>query len=518
MKQSQFGDFQTPRGLVKEIIESLGPIGERWSRVLEPTCGQGNFIRGLLESVFPPKEIVGIELQDRHVKAARSIASPNGTLVSVIKADLFRTSARRGVKWKHSGPLLVIGNPPWVTNSAMGTVNGKNLPRKSNFMGMSGIDAITGSSNFDIAEYIWIKLLSDLAAEDVTFALLCKTSVARKVLSHLHRDKRPVSRAEIRPIDAGKWFGVSAHACLFVLELGDEMSLGASAERTEAQVFGLLGSSKPEKRIGFVRGKLVADLDRYESVSFIDGEYPVQWRQGVKHDAASVLELSRREGHWVNSHGESVEIEEEHIFPLLKSSHFSPGSGFPAYDRAIILPQRAVNQETTSLKTGAPKLWAYLSRHRSIFEARKSSVYRNKPRFSIFGIGDYSFAQFKVLVSGLHKEPLFRAVGPFEGKPVLCDDTCYLLPCESALQAAVTAALLNHPLLKQFIGSVAFKDAKRPITKAVLRRIDLTRAARAVPPSEVLPQIARSVAVLTGAGAEAPPQDLDLAACLGIPT
>ncbi len=497
MKQSQFGDFQTPPGLVEEIIKSLSPIGTQWPRVLEPTCGHGNFIRGLLGAPHPPKEIVGLEIQDHHVRAARSIPVCNGTAVSVKKADLYRTCLEGDLRWKHMGPLLVIGNPPWVTNSGMGTVNGRNLPRKSNFKGLAGIDAITGSSNFDIAEYIWIKLISDLAGEDVTFALLCKTSVARKVLSHLHRVGRPVSRAEIREIEAGKWFGVSVDACLFVLKPGNGCP-GQRADRTEAGVFASLHTSAPGKRIGFVGGKLVADLDRYESVSFIEGEFAEQWRQGVKHDAASVLELTRRGGDWFNSRGELVHIEEEYLFPLLKSSHFSRGSGLPIYDRAIIVPQRAVNEDTSILEKCAPKLWDYLSSHRSVFEARRSSVYKNKPRFSIFGIGDYSFSPFKVLVSGLNKEPLFRPIGPLEEKPVLCDDTCYLLPCESARQAAVTAALLNHPLLQQFIGSTSFKDAKRPITKALLQRIDLHRAARTIPFSEILPSIEESLPHVTG--------------------
>ena len=45
-------------------------------------------------------------------------------------------------------PILVIGNPPWVTNSAMGLLGGSNLPSKSNFQRLRGLDAITGKSNF----------------------------------------------------------------------------------------------------------------------------------------------------------------------------------------------------------------------------------------------------------------------------------------------------------------------------------------------------------------------------------
>ena len=56
----ELGDFQTPPGLAAAVIECVGPIGRKWSRVLEPTCGQGRFIGGLLEHAFPPKEILAV--------------------------------------------------------------------------------------------------------------------------------------------------------------------------------------------------------------------------------------------------------------------------------------------------------------------------------------------------------------------------------------------------------------------------------------------------------------------------
>ena len=48
------GDFQTPPELAAAVLECLGPIGRRWPRVLEPTCGQGHFIAALLAQTSPP--------------------------------------------------------------------------------------------------------------------------------------------------------------------------------------------------------------------------------------------------------------------------------------------------------------------------------------------------------------------------------------------------------------------------------------------------------------------------------
>ena len=117
---------------------------------------------------------------------------------------------------------MVIGNPPWVTNSQLGSLGSNNLPIKTNFKGLKGLEALTGNSNFDITEYILIKLIQELVCEKPTIALLCKTSVARKVLQFAFDTKLKISNASIRLIDAKKWFKASVSACLFCVDIGSE--------------------------------------------------------------------------------------------------------------------------------------------------------------------------------------------------------------------------------------------------------------------------------------------------------
>ena len=142
--------------------------------------------------------------------------------------------------------------------------------------------------------------------------------------------------------------------------------------------------------------------------------------------------------------------------------------------RALIVTQKKLGEDTNLLKQSAPFLWNYLMAHASIFERRKSSIYDEQPPFTIFGIGDYSFAPYKIGISGFHKIPRFRAIGPVDGRPVMLDDTCYFIPCYTAKNAALLASILNDPLCLDFINSTIFSDAKRPITKKLLQRIDLT--------------------------------------------
>ncbi len=55
----------------------------------------------------------------------------------------------------------------------------------------------------------------------------------------------------------------------------------------------------------------------------------------------------------------------------------------------------------------------------------------------------------------------------------MLDDTCYFLACSTAAEAAAMAALCNDPVTLDWLRSASFTDAKRPITKGLLQRLDL---------------------------------------------
>jgi hypothetical protein len=473
------GDFQTPPELVAMVLETLGPIGARWPRVLEPTCGRGHFLAGLLDGPVPPREIRGIEIQPAHCRAAEEVLALRagcGTHASVTRADLFGLDLGRDLTWRERGPLLVVGNPPWITSAGLGCLAGAHVPPRSNVKGLRGLEARTGSSNFDVAEAVWLKLARELAAESPTIAILCKTSVARGILQFAHRTGLPVADASIRRIDAAQWFGAAVDACLFRATIAGGGVVGGMSipARDGVPVFAGLGASEPVGMLGFARGWLVADREAYRLCAFADGDCPRTWRQGLKHDAAAVMELAVEPGtgRMHNGAGEPVAVEAGFVYPLIKGADLRR-SPVDRPERAVLVTQRRIGEETNRLAADAPKLWDYLRAHSGRFDRRRSSIYRGRPPFSLFGVGPYSFAPFKVAVSGLHKAPAFRAVGPRDARPVMLDDTCYFLPCASAPEAAALSALCNDPIALAFIGSASFPESKRPITKALLQRLDL---------------------------------------------
>jgi hypothetical protein len=467
------GDFQTPPALVAAVLERLGPVGRRWERVLEPTCGEGRFVSALLALVPPPREILGVELQPAHVAAARAAAAaaPAGVRVGLTEGSLFDLDLSTALDWRSDGPLLVVGNPPWVTNAALGALGSPHRPARVNRDRTRGIDAITGASNFDLAEAVWHKLLRELADQRPTIALLCKTTVAFKVLAHAAKAGLPVVDASVVQINAREWFGAAVEACLLRLTIG-----GGRKSASRAPVYEGLDRRSPSSWMGLSRGRVVADWAAYEASEFADGACPFVWRQGLKHDAADVVELrpgGGRSRSLVNALGEPADIEPERVFALLKATDLSRTTP-PEPRRFAVVTQTHPGDDTGRIRREAPRLWAYLKKHAAPFARRRSSVYRGRAEFAMFGVGPYTFAPYKTAVSGLHRSPVFHAVGPdAAGRPLVFDDACYFASFNSPEPAALAAAVLNEPAAVGLLRSLAAPGAKRPVTKSILSRVDV---------------------------------------------
>ncbi len=467
------GDWQTPRALADAVLDRLVASGGRAPRtVVEPTCGEGTFLVAAARR-FPRAALVGYEINASYTRSARAALGGRGRIET---RDFF------DVVWEREldgldGPLLVLGNPPWVTTAQLGVLGSANAPHKTNARGLRGLDALTGKSNFDVSEWMMVRLLEALAGRDATIALLCKSAVARRVVETIAARDLSVAPVGLWRVDAARHFDASVSAVLFVARTSRAKPSAKPKGRAGAiwPVHAELASrdARAESALAVIDGVLVADADRFERTRYLAGACAPEWRSGVKHDCARIMELDRANASspWRNGVGEVVDIEVELVHPLLKSSDVANERAEPT--RAMIVTQRALGEDTTELRRRAPRAWRYLSRHRALFEARKSSIYEKQPPFAIFGVGGYSFAPWKVAISGLYKRSTFTVVGPHEGRPVVLDDTCYFLAFDDEAQARRAATALRSTAASDFLSARIFWDAKRPITKGILQTLDL---------------------------------------------
>jgi hypothetical protein len=101
-------------------------------------------------------------------------------------------------------------------------------------------------------------------------------------------------------------------------------------------------------------------------------------------------------------------------------------------------------------------------------DSRGSSIYKKNPRFSIFGVGDYSFKPWKIAICGLYKSLTFRLVEPIEGKTVQFDDTVYFISFDSKEEALKYLTHLQKEEVSEILNSLIFWDDKRPVKTSVL--------------------------------------------------
>lgn len=474
-----YGDWQTPLSLAENVCDfHISKFGSP-DIVIEPTCGVGAFVLAALKKFPDLSEIHALEINNQYISDLKlkillnmlSLPRQKHPDIYIYCADFFEFDFNPIIKESREKDrnLAIIGNPPWVTNSRLGKNNSKNLPLKSNSLRLRGIDAITGKSNFDISESITLQLLKLSQMNKGGISFLLKNSVIRGIVEKQHTDKIHIGAIEQRMIDASSEFNVSVDASCFSAQFNCVPSMICSIKDfyTDSYI----------RDFGWVNDSFVSDIKLYSDFSRYDKTSDYVWRSGIKHDCAQVLELTLSDGEYVNGFGEIVRIEDDLIFPLLKSSDISRYSK-DRFRKFVIVPQRKVGEDTSGMKDSHPLAYSYLSKHESTFSKRKSSIYKGKDRFSIFGVGDYSFKPYKIIVSSLYKSVNFILVSEFEGKPVIVDDTCYQLDFDNLDEAKYVFEALNSREIQSLLQSLMFKDSKRVVTKTLLMRLDLQRRCR----------------------------------------
>jgi len=107
------GGFYTPPGLVRVCLDRVGElVGDRDGLVvLEPSSGDGAFIRGLSEHRLTARvsAVTAIELVDQEAEKCRRQAPATGFGLDVIAG-----SALRQQTWRERKYDVAVGNPPFV--------------------------------------------------------------------------------------------------------------------------------------------------------------------------------------------------------------------------------------------------------------------------------------------------------------------------------------------------------------------------------------------------------------------
>lgn len=333
------------------------------------------------------------------------------------------------------------------------------LDKEKSYLIIENCTQIKNVESFKFSDKI-IEKIKMIKNNNATLTLLCTNIFSRDIFIDLIKNNVPYSF--INQLNFNFSIDKNNDICLLIIQFGGKALINKICEVSE-----ISNPSKVIRKFGFVKNLFYLDID---NITKIDGKCPVEWKNGIKHDCSKIMELTQENKQLFNKNNEKVFIENTLLYPFLKGSQLKE----PIINKTskyTIVTQEKIKQDTNSMKNYAPKTWQYLQEHEEYFEKRKSAIYKNTPKFSIFGIGKYSFKKFKVAIYGFNKKPIFSLV--YHEKPVMLDDTCYYLPFDDYDEAYLTMLILNSSLVRKFLKNIVFLDSKRPFSKKILKRLDI---------------------------------------------
>lgn len=150
-------------------------------------------------------------------------------------------------------------------------------------------------------------------------------------------------------------------------------------------------------------------------------------------------------------------LEGDLLYPLLRGREVRRWEATPTYQ--ILLTheegQRLSAIPETNLQVQYPQTWIYLKRFDPVLRARsgfkrffmrkekRGQLVETGPFYSLFNVGDYTFAPWKVVWREQFAWFTAAVVGLKDGKPVIPDHKLMLVPCETEDEAYYLGGVLN---------------------------------------------------------------------------
>jgi predicted RNA methylase len=117
-RRRALGQYFTPDDAASFVLRAATEaLGRRPRSLLDPSCGDGAFLRGALAlKIAPPSRLFGIEIDPAAARAVR----PASVRARVSIADALDEELPRAMATKHRGFDLVAGNPPFAGGRGSG--------------------------------------------------------------------------------------------------------------------------------------------------------------------------------------------------------------------------------------------------------------------------------------------------------------------------------------------------------------------------------------------------------------
>jgi hypothetical protein len=216
----------------------------------------------------------------------------------------------------------------------------------------------------------------------------------------------------------------------------------------------ITGKPKAIKAVRKVLGK--SEYIAHEGVNS-GGANAVYWVNIVGRRPDGLVIISNiTEGQKKEVESLQVAIEPDLLYPLLRGRDVKRWKAEPsAYILMVQDPVKRRGIDENELKTKYPKTYLYLKRFEKILRERSAfkryftrkningRIVETGPFYSMFGVGDYTFAPYKVVWPNIASKISSAVVSLRDKKPIIPQHIITLIACESLEEAHYICALMN---------------------------------------------------------------------------
>lgn len=510
------GEYYTPTGVAELGVNELQTENLAGDTFLDPGCGSGVFVSTCINKKTEalaerePADVLeritntvyGIDLNPVAVKSTKlsyilsllpilERAENPEIEVPVFLTDSLRLTREDDITYDGESFDIevdhLVGNPPWITwNNLSESVKDAwrdTYVEKLDLLAHSGPDSRLGFGNDDISiPFVWVCIHHYLGdGGDASFVMKrdIMKGPAGKLLRTQAVNGREIPVRNIHDFNKLRPFGddVGVTSAIYTMEADGEPEFPISATSWTK------GRSKPEYAslelmeltLNKEDTKIVPVHEDDTSSSWIRGDAERRAlgdcahdiRHGVKDDATDVYTIER---------DQLDDLEPEFVYPYIKSKHIVKYGLFG--NELHLVPIRSANEDNRDeLQNRYPKTYSYLENHRDRLEDRASSWLKQGTFYNVFGLGDYTWSDYKVVWCRLGFKPHFAVVSTVKDedlgdKMVVPGDHFMFISTNNKQEAHFLCALLNSSIYQKSIRGVA-SEGKASLSKTVISKLKL---------------------------------------------
>lgn len=535
----QLGEFYTPKWLAKYLIDKIGYNGDPDKKLLDPSCGSGIFLILEIEKIKDYSNKYGMNGEELLLKILKNIVGFELNPLAIITSKINYLIAIRDLLPSRNKELeipiyfydaikappyafgfdYIIGNPPWINWEDLTKEYREsliNLWKKYGLFSLKGHIARFGGGRKDISMLF-------------TYAVVDKYLKSNGKLGFL------ITQTVFKTLGAGEGFRrfqIGDKDYLKVIEVIDMVDLKPfkGASNMTAIIF-LQKGAKTEYPIPYIKinkpNKPNSDINSINFSTHLKKEclyaepitkFTSPWLTTHK----SLLKLKRIIGpspylaylglntggangiYWINikevdnskvlienrpEEGKksvekiSFKIEKELIYPLIKSKNLRNWGLIGDYTFTIIVQDPKKRQGYKDLKKIFPSTYNYLKKFEDVLKARpmlKKYFKESAPFYSMFNIGTYTFAQYKVVWNRMGKRLKGTVVEPTNSRilgkrVVIPDNVLTFIPFTNITEAHYVCSIINSRLISFLIHNFSLKGGKSFAPPSILKYINIPK-------------------------------------------